>query len=510
MTVCASLLQGRRMRVTRLDSCGRPVYGAESQVVTKGFIQIEVSPETEEAEDTTVTNAGGEVCVSDPGGCDQIKWYGLEIQFCQVDPDLISIINPSWKVIRNADGEAVGVRARKTLDCTTGYGLEVWTGVSGDAANACTGDPGSQGVYGYLLYPWVVGGVPGDFTIENGAITFTYTGKTKAGGGWRRGPYKVTLNEQGMPGPLLDPIGPDDTHHLEIVQVRPPEAKCGAQPVPRPTPEVAELFVEAQPTDPNRRTLRLRANNHGFGPVMVTWGDNSAPEEVRDGAWATHSYAADGTYTVRVADKQTPIVVAERTVTVPLPPDTPAITITGDSAAPRQVVLRADSHGYGGLKVDWGDDTSDTLTPEQANGQTDVAHTYANPGIYTINVARLDLPNHAASKEIAVPIPPAPTVTDPVQGETNMTASIDIDNTAAKGGVTVYWGDESDPQLAPEQVTGLTHAYTTNGTYTIKVEAQVNPLANTTKTVTIPFAALATAAAAEEGAEDEAGQGAQG
>lgn len=501
MATCASLIRGRRMRVTRLDSCGRPVYSQESQVVTSGFIQVEVSPEVEEAEDNTTLNAAGEVCVADPGGCDQLKWYELEMEFCQVDPTLVQIINPSWDLVRNPAGEVVGVRGKNRLSCETGYALELWTDVAGAGADACTGAPGSQGLWGYLLYPWVVGGVPGDLTIENGAISFTFTGKSKSGGGWRRGPYKVTLDAAGMPGPLLTPIGPEDSHHLELVQVRPPAPKCGAQPVPRPTPEPAEVFLEAQSTDPNRRTLRLRANNHGFGPLVVTWGDGTAPEEVRDGQWVTHAFAADGTFTVRVADKQTPLIFVERTVTVPLPPDTPTITVTANPNSRMQVVLRGDSHGYGALDVNWGDDTTHRIPPEQANGQTDVAHDYALPGIYTITVSRTDLPNHAARFEVAVPIPPAPTVTGPTQGDTDHTALITIDNTAAKGGVNVNWGDGTDVEAAPESVPDLPHVYATEGTFQIRVEAQVNPLAATTKPVTIPFAAPFGGQTAAGGAE---------
>jgi len=50
MVDCPSYIGARAMRVTRLDSCGRPVYGPDSQVVTRGLISINIEPSVEEGE----------------------------------------------------------------------------------------------------------------------------------------------------------------------------------------------------------------------------------------------------------------------------------------------------------------------------------------------------------------------------------------------------------------------------------------------------------------------------
>jgi hypothetical protein len=54
-TKCLSLVKGRRIRVTRLDNCGRPVYGDDSQVVSKGFISVGFTANTTESDEINVT-----------------------------------------------------------------------------------------------------------------------------------------------------------------------------------------------------------------------------------------------------------------------------------------------------------------------------------------------------------------------------------------------------------------------------------------------------------------------
>jgi hypothetical protein len=59
------LVRGRKMRVTRLDGCGRPMYGDCASVVSEGFISVALTANTNEGEAINVTNAAGKTCVSD-------------------------------------------------------------------------------------------------------------------------------------------------------------------------------------------------------------------------------------------------------------------------------------------------------------------------------------------------------------------------------------------------------------------------------------------------------------
>lgn len=225
---CFSLVRGRAMRATRLDGCGRVAKGACSAITSEGFVSVAFTANIDEGEAITVTNASGKTCVND-APAPTLTGYTLVITFCEVDPELYAMLTGQSPVYDSA-GDAVGFRVSGDADSSqSGFALELWSTVPGgsacDAANA-----GAQGSYGYLLVPFVQGGVLGDFTLENGAVTFTVQGaSTKDGSGWGVGPYNVVPSENGEGGPLLEPIGPKDYLHIQLTTVAPPEAGCTCQ-----------------------------------------------------------------------------------------------------------------------------------------------------------------------------------------------------------------------------------------------------------------------------------------
>lgn len=191
-----TLVKGRRIRVTKLDACGRPVYGDTTQVTTKGFISVAFTANTTDSDEINVTNAAGEVCVYE-ASVTSLAGYGIEIQFCNVDPELLSIVT-GQPVVLGADGSTVTGFDIDTAVGTTAstFALELWAGTP--TANACA-DPNAQGAFGYLLLPFVAGGILGDFTVENGSVTFTISGaNTKEGNSWGAGPYPVMLGNNGV------------------------------------------------------------------------------------------------------------------------------------------------------------------------------------------------------------------------------------------------------------------------------------------------------------------------
>lgn len=193
VTKCLSFVKGRRIRVTRLDGCGRPIYGVDSQAVSSGFITVNFTANTTESDEINVTNAAGEVCVYE-ASVTSLVGYGLEIQFCNVDPELLSLLT-GQNVVLGSDGNTVvgfDVDTKVNLSSSR-FALELWAGApSGDAC----ANPGATGSYGYILLPYLSGGILGDFTVENNNVTFTVTGaNTKDGNAWGTGPYKdIMLN----------------------------------------------------------------------------------------------------------------------------------------------------------------------------------------------------------------------------------------------------------------------------------------------------------------------------
>jgi len=215
------LVRGRTMRVTKTDGCCAPAYGPDNMVVTDGFVSVALTANINEPEEIVITNANGKTCVRD-AGCPEFQGYSVEITFCEVSPCLFSLVTGQPSVV-DAAGDIVGFRMNSSVSaCDSGFALEVWMGVPGVA---CSGDAGA---YGYLLLPCLQGGVIGDFTIENAAITFTVTGaNTKDGNGWGSGPYDVVADAGGTAGPLPSPLDPDDHLYVSFTTVAPPEETDG-------------------------------------------------------------------------------------------------------------------------------------------------------------------------------------------------------------------------------------------------------------------------------------------
>jgi hypothetical protein len=220
-------IRGLSLRLTKEDSCGVPVIGPKSQLVTDGFISIALSPQYEDGEETKQKNAAGKLCVNDKAD-DDLSGFEVEISFCGVDPDAINFVTAS-KVVVDREGNAVGNVFSGGLTAQADFGLEVWTDVPGAV---CTGDK----PHGYFLLPFLHGGRISDFTIEETLANFTLTTRTQDLGGlsWGVGPHDVMLHDGAAPeddpvaGPLLVPLGKKDYLAMFQTLVAPPEVTNGA------------------------------------------------------------------------------------------------------------------------------------------------------------------------------------------------------------------------------------------------------------------------------------------
>lgn len=206
------------MRATRTNGCGNPVLGPDSVVQTEGFISVGLTANTQEGTVISVVNAAGNECVSDTPPPKFVS-YTVAISFCGVDPELLSMLT-GQPVVLSADGEeVVGFRQNSKVEVDlVGFALELWSGVPQAACDE-SGDPS----YGYILLPFIKGGVLGDFTVENAAVNFSLSGATtRDGSGWGVGPFDVVRDESNLPGPLNEPIDDGDHLHVEVTTVPPP------------------------------------------------------------------------------------------------------------------------------------------------------------------------------------------------------------------------------------------------------------------------------------------------
>lgn len=212
---CRSVIKSCLARFTRLDECGSIVVGAASMLTTKGYISVGATAQLETGEEFIVKNACGELCVNEKDA-DQFKRYDLEIQLCQVDPELLELISGARLLV---DGGTSRGFAHGENPLTENFSLELWTKVSG---GACTGDP----EYYWFAFPWVTNGVMSDVTFENGPLTLTINASTHgAGAGWGRGlgtDYVLPVTEEAQ-----------TTDHMlaYLTTVAPPAPACGLQAV---------------------------------------------------------------------------------------------------------------------------------------------------------------------------------------------------------------------------------------------------------------------------------------
>lgn len=188
-TRCFTPLLGKRIRVVALDSCGNvPASDTpDSVVTTDGFISVVLSSEVEDGAEIITRKASGALCVNEKQA-NSFKRFTVEMEFCGVDPGLLSLVSNA-EVYENYNSEAAGIVVPEGL-IDKRFALELWTGIAGGEC-----EPGEE-ASGYLLLPFVNGGVLGDLTVDGeNAVTFSMTGAyTKGGNSWGNGPFDVLNN----------------------------------------------------------------------------------------------------------------------------------------------------------------------------------------------------------------------------------------------------------------------------------------------------------------------------
>lgn len=286
-SICYPVLRVPAVRLTKLDSCGEVVDSTCSMATSNGIITIEQTAELEDRQDYFTLNADAQPCITDTSP-PILKWINVTITFCQVDPELYNIATAEPLVLNDATPTpvAVGFRTRQGSVNNSNFAFEAWTRIGG--SNNCSD---GQVQYGYFLLPWLVEGMVGDLTLENGAANFIITARTQPNSLWGVGPYNVVRNATtGVPGPLLVPIASGDHRHMQVTTEPPPAVTCGCGDV-TPTVTVSPLAG----SDPLLVSLTVPT---GTLPAYIDWDDGSPIESVTSGATVPHTFASPGTYTV--------------------------------------------------------------------------------------------------------------------------------------------------------------------------------------------------------------------
>lgn len=221
--ICATPIKGSMLRLVKVDVCGVPVTGTNSIViVTKGFVQIQQSPQYEDGQEFFERTADGTPCVNqkdDP----VLKRLQLQVQMCEIDPVGAALVS-SARVLSAESPTLTGVGFAVSEGVPSNrFDMEVWQQVAG--SSACD----ASGLQRYIYNAWPnVGAVQlQDYTIENGRSTLSWQGETRAAAAqWGRGPGTGTkwMPNHATAGALatLDHWG------WAITTTPPPTAACGS------------------------------------------------------------------------------------------------------------------------------------------------------------------------------------------------------------------------------------------------------------------------------------------
>lgn len=225
---CFPTLRLRRVRVTQLDECGRPVYAEESpavddlpiHVTTDGTISLQYEEDYEEGDEFIQKTGWGDLCINDRANS-VLKRSMVTVNFCFVDPELFSIILGADLIV-DGNGNAIGYRRSEGL-LDSNFALEGWVGVPGQA---CTDENLD---YGYILFPFVTDAKTSAVTFENGTTSFEMAGWTKPGAGWGTGPYDVYSDYESPAtfGPLDPAVGALEHYRKFLSNAPLPTPACG-------------------------------------------------------------------------------------------------------------------------------------------------------------------------------------------------------------------------------------------------------------------------------------------
>jgi parallel beta-helix repeat protein len=288
----------------------------------------------------------------------------------------------------------------------------------------------------------------------------------------------------------------DSTTQLVTVAVpaSPPTAALTVSPGTgqAPLPVTADA---SSSSDPQNQALSYTFD---FGDGSPAVGPESTDS-------AAHTYAAGGTYTVRVTVTNTSGLSDTTTATVSavVPPSAQLTVTPATGLIPLHVTANAsgstDPQGQSlTYNFDFGDGT--TTGPQSAATAT---HTYTSAGTYTVKVTVTDtsgLSDAATATVTATPLvaPTAALSVTPSSGLTPLQVAADASaSTDPQNQTLTYAFDFGDGATAgPQAASTATHTYTTAGTYTVKVTVTDTSGLSDAKTATVTATQAAPPAAA--------------
>lgn len=199
-------LFGRRIRVTQLSGSGSPT--GLKFFVTKGFMSVSLSAETEDGAEIIQRNANNELCINEKLS-NTFKRLSASVRFCGVNPTLLSWMSNAETYQDYAGDDAGFTLSEGPIEGQ--FALELFTGLAGSLGDANAG--------GYALMPYLTKGTLADLEFNGeDAVDFTIENMLSASGNaWGTGPYNVVMNNNATPAPAKLPSALDPLTHFLLM-----------------------------------------------------------------------------------------------------------------------------------------------------------------------------------------------------------------------------------------------------------------------------------------------------
>lgn len=97
---CFESIQALRTRVATLNANGSPLAGNNLGYVSDALIKVDIDPDWEDGKEYTLRNGGGNICGFFRSE-DRFKGVALELELCNLDYELISMMVPGTFLIRS-------------------------------------------------------------------------------------------------------------------------------------------------------------------------------------------------------------------------------------------------------------------------------------------------------------------------------------------------------------------------------------------------------------------------
>lgn len=343
-----------RLRLTRVDNCGDPIYGRDTTWVVDTPVSVQVTRNMQEAETTSLTLPDGRVCrsVTRPA---RLLNHTIAIGLCSVDPALMVALNESNTPVHDYLFRIVGWD-ETMRGGNTGVAIEGWMPLPSDGSSACDipSDPGDlvgEGRWGYIGFYHVTGFIEtGDVTYGTDATAFTITGTANPRSGWGTGPYPVQLNPGAppSPGPFITPVPGDTAKRVMNIDVAPPDVTCGPMPLSNPAAPLIYITPGA-----NSMEMCVQVLTDG-GTWVVDFDDGSPTQTFQADEQVCHQYVDEGCYNISVWAETNPRLYRGEHWCLP---QTLALDVVPDSGeVPLDVVANiTGASGTSQPVIDWGD-----------------------------------------------------------------------------------------------------------------------------------------------------------